>query len=142
MRIVCSSCAAEYEVPALRLRPGKLVRCARCGNKWLPVDQAEEGAPSDTADEQRAPDVELQNAGSLPEVTAMDRLAATPVRPAARTGLIAAWVLTFVVLASAVAATVGWRDEVVRAWPPSGRILTTTGHSAARQSHTAVKKAE
>ncbi len=72
----------------------------------------------------------------------MDRLAATPVRPAARTGLIAAWVLTFVVLASAVAATVGWRDEVVRAWPPSGRILTTTGHSAARQSHTAVKKAE
>ena len=37
MRITCPSCAAHYEVPAARLRPGKLVRCVRCGADWLPA---------------------------------------------------------------------------------------------------------
>lgn len=138
MLIACPSCTAEYEVPASRLRPGKLVRCARCGNKWLPAYEAEEAdLPPQTADVEVRPEPESEMARALPEVTAMDRLAASPASPPARIGLILAWILTFVVLAGAVAATIGWRDKLIRAWPPSGRILTATSHSTHQRVQTA-----
>jgi predicted Zn finger-like uncharacterized protein len=125
MRIACPSCAATYEVPASRLRPGKLVRCARCANDWLPVQQAEPAVPPSTSADP-ATAVVPATAAPLPAMTAMDRLAAAPASPPARVGLIGAWVLTLIVLAAAVVAIVGWRQVVVRAWPPSARILTTT----------------
>jgi hypothetical protein len=57
--------------------------------------------------------------------------------------------LTFVVLAGAAAAAIGWRGAVVQAWPPSGRILAaappTTPEPAvskAPSGQTAAKKAE
>ncbi|WP_428493727.1 hypothetical protein [Rhodopila sp.] len=57
----------------------------------------------------------------------MDRLTASTTAGLSRQrGLIGAWAMTFVVLALAVAAAVVWRNAVVRAWPPSGRILATT----------------
>ena len=63
-----------------------------------------------------------------PRITTMDRLAASVHNLPERTPLIVAWVLTGVVLIAAVAATVTWREAVVRAWPPSSRILGHTDH--------------
>jgi predicted Zn finger-like uncharacterized protein len=151
MRIVCPSCDATYDVPASRLKPGKMVRCARCGSDWLPEAEPEaatEEAPSEPPAPPPAPEPG-EFVEPLPEITAMDRLAASPARPPSRAGLIAAWVLTFVVLAGAAAATFGWRNAVVQAWPPSGRILAAAGRTApmpavttAPPVQTAAKKAE
>jgi predicted Zn finger-like uncharacterized protein len=149
MRIACPSCAATYEVPASRLRPGKLVRCARCANDWLPVQLAEPVVPPATSVDPVTA-VAPATAAPLPAMTAMDRLAASPASPPARVGLIGAWVLTVIVLAAAVVAIVGWRQVVVRAWPPSARILTTTvatpsasnGNSSPSPAQTAGKAPE
>jgi predicted Zn finger-like uncharacterized protein len=39
MRIACPACAANYDLPDGLLVPGRLVRCARCANKWVPEPQ-------------------------------------------------------------------------------------------------------
>lgn len=148
MRIVCPSCDAAYELPASRLKPGRMVRCARCGSDWVP--EAEQEAVAEEAPPEPGPAPEPDDFGEeLPEITAMDRLAASPARPPLRAGLIAAWVLTFVVLAGAAAATFGWRNAVVQAWPPSGRILAAAPQTPPRpavttapQAQTAAQKAE
>jgi predicted Zn finger-like uncharacterized protein len=140
MRIACPSCAATYEVPASRLIPGKMVRCARCATDWLPPLENEQAVPEPEPAEapaDAAPPIEAPVEG----MTAMDRLAASAAPPPARTGLIGAWVLTLVVLAVAVAATVGWRSAIVRAWPPSGRILATTSQLAAPSAEIVEKQA-
>jgi predicted Zn finger-like uncharacterized protein len=158
MRIACPSCGATYEVPASRLKPGKMVRCARCGSDWLPEAEAaaappqprtapfDPTGPSDPTapvDPTALPGGESEHfADGLPEITAMDRLAASPALLPSRAGLIAAWVLTVAVLAGAAAAVFGWRDTVVRAWPPSGRILATIGHTTAPAVQSAGKKVE
>jgi predicted Zn finger-like uncharacterized protein len=141
MRIACPSCAATYEVPDSRLRPGKLVRCAQCGSEWLPVRAPDEIAASPEQDEAPASAGEFEVTAPVPGFTAMDRLAAAPVPPPSHSRLIGAWVLTFVVLACAVAATVGWRDAVIRAWPPSARVLAAEGQTR-QHAQTAGKKAE
>ena len=144
MRITCPRCSANYEVPPARLRPGKLVRCARCGGDWLP--EADTGADADAEPkvpaEHHSEDVETGAPVPPPPVSAMDRLAASPASVAPRASLLAAWILTFVVLAASVAATVGWRDAVIRTWPPSSRILAAKDHTAPQSGQTAVKKAE
>jgi predicted Zn finger-like uncharacterized protein len=126
MRIVCPSCAAEYEVPAPRITPQRNVRCARCGNAWLaseepapaPTDLDPLGFHAEPLVEHEAEPVTL-----LPRVTAMDRLTEAATRSRTSVGLVAAWVLTFVVLAAAVGVVITWREPLVRAWPASSRIL-------------------
>jgi predicted Zn finger-like uncharacterized protein len=127
MRIVCPGCAAAYEVPANRLSPRKMVRCARCGCEWVAVQEAE----ADASDEAN-PDTALaadpaepggQRQPALPAITAMDRLAAAEPKRARSAGLLIAWALTFVILAGGAAAVVVWRAPVVHAWPAAGRIL-------------------
>jgi predicted Zn finger-like uncharacterized protein len=143
MRIACPSCAAEYEVPAARLKPGKQVRCARCRSNWLPDLDAGNAAPPLDPANPSSPDAEFGAAEALPDVTAMDRLAAAGAPPAPqRTRLIGAWVLTFAVLAGAFAAVFGWRDAVVRAWPPSSRLLAATDQTAPPAVQITGKKAE
>jgi predicted Zn finger-like uncharacterized protein len=123
MRIACPSCAAEYDVPPSRLKPGKLVRCARCGNDWSPAP--EDVAPPQDDAEPPTPEITFEPTESPLGMTAMDRLArSAAASQSRRPGLIAAWVLTFVVLAGAVAAAVAWPDAIIRTWPPSNRILT------------------
>ena len=130
MRITCPGCAANYDVPASRLKPGKLVRCARCGNDWLPApDAGNVVAQQEPAAEQASTDVSHEADASPPEFVATDRLTPPAIAPPARQGLFVAWVLTFLVLAGAVAATIGWRDSIVRAWPPSSRILGAARHT-------------
>jgi predicted Zn finger-like uncharacterized protein len=142
MRLACPECAAEYEVPADRLKPGKPVRCARCGNKWSPVQQPEEFVLPAAAAGRPELDADLDMAAAVPKVTAMDRLAASPAPIPARRGLTGAWVLTLVVLAAALAAAIGWRETIVRAWPPSGRLLATTGNMTPKPAQNAGKNAQ
>ena len=128
MRIVCPGCAAAYEVPANRLSPRKMVRCARCGCEWVAVqetDTAEEADPNTTlaADAANPAEPDGQRQPALPAITAMDRLAAAEPKQARSPGLLIAWVLTFAALAGGAAALVVWRAPVVHAWPAAGRIL-------------------
>ena len=132
MRIACPTCAAEYEVPASRLTPGKTVRCVRCGGQWSAFEEVHEQPLVFDADAQA--EYERDHRGEfterLPPMTAMDRLAAAgppPPRPPRLTG---AWILTFAVLIIAVLATIIWRDPLVRAWPPSSRILGSADHAS------------
>jgi predicted Zn finger-like uncharacterized protein len=128
MRIACPKCAAEYELPASRLPPRKMVRCARCGDAWEAVEEAEgSGEVAATLSEQEL-NRDVGGEEILPRMTAMDRLAAPGRRPPRSTRLVAAWSLTLIILVAAVAATIVWRESVVRAWPPSGRILASANY--------------
>ena len=139
MRIACPSCAAEYEVPASRLTPRKMVRCARCGGEWIPVHTVEDVTPPPEAEPPEHP----RSAPELiPAVSAMDRLAATAPSRTPRTGLMAAWVLTFVVLIGAAAATVIWREAVVRVWPASALVLGSADNGAPAKTPPGDKKGE
>ena len=75
-----------------------------------------------------------------PPMSAMDRLAASPPVPRSPPALLGAWVLTLVVLVGAVAATVTWRDVVMRAWPQSALILAPFGQSTPAHAQTPGKK--
>lgn len=145
MRIACPSCAAEYEVPTARLTPRKMVRCTRCGSEWMAVQDAEEPTqepePAPPADHPLAerPVLPAVTVPGLtePGLTAMDRLAAFPPPGRSPAGLIGAWVLTVLVLVGATAAAIIWRQDVMRAWPPSGRILTTIDQIMSAPAQTA-----
>jgi len=133
MRVVCPSCAAEYEVPASRMTPQRKVRCVRCGGEWLAVEEAEQppppvGAVDAVTTSEPTPPPEA--ARSVPPVTAMDRLAASVSPPPRNPALIAVWVMTLVILVAALIAVIAWRDPVVRAWPPSAWLLGAVDHPA------------
>lgn len=126
MKIACPGCAAEYEVPAERMKPGRSVRCSRCDTVWKPAQEADPVAPQQPPDPPAAepePVMPPAPAVTAPAVTAMERLAASPSQPPRRVGLLAAWLLSVLVLAGAGITTVIWRETVIRVWPPSGRIL-------------------
>ena len=138
MRIICPSCAAEYEVMASHLKPGRLVRCANCGGEWLPVHEVEEAAPPPAVMEP-----EPEPFAPPPVVTAMDRLAQTaPVQSAVSRALIGAWILAFVIMIGAATSVVVWRREVIRTWPASAFILDWGGDTAHDVARTAGKKPE
>jgi predicted Zn finger-like uncharacterized protein len=141
MRIACPSCAATYEVPGFRLRPGKVVRCAQCGSEWSPVHEADEIVVPPEPVAPRPSEAALDVAAPISGFTAMDRLSALPASRPSRSGLVTAWVLTVVVLAGGIAAMIGWREAVIRAWPPSARLLATNGQMP-EHARTAEKKTE
>ena len=140
MRIACPSCATEYEVPASRLPPQKMVRCARCGGEWMATREAVQNVPPPEA--VASPDPPPGPIASLPAITAMDRLTASVPPRASPAGLTAAWISTAIVLVAAVAAIIAWRGDIMRAWPPSSRILAAGGQIMAPPAQTMGKKAE
>jgi hypothetical protein len=111
------------------------VRCARCGGTWTAAADDEERL-ADTQDPRLAipdahtpqlaapPDHQYEEHEAVPApVTAMARLAALAPPQPRSTGLAAGWIVTGVVLTVAVAATITWRQQVVRVWPASSRLL-------------------
>ncbi len=46
MKIVCPSCAATYEVPEAVVAAKRSVRCARCGNNWVPAGDPVSAGPA------------------------------------------------------------------------------------------------
>ncbi len=137
MQIACPSCAAEYDVPADRMKPGRKTRCARCGTVWAPEPEAEPAPPPEPAAAEPEPPTPAS-----PAITAADRPAGSPSRPPRSAALAAAWLLTALILAGGATSTVVWRAGVMRAWPPSSRILLLFGHVAEKSADIPAKKTQ
>jgi predicted Zn finger-like uncharacterized protein len=132
MRIVCPSCSAAYDVPDSLVTAGRIVRCARCGGDWTPVEAA---APEQHLPPPPAPDLTPAPGAEFPaprmvakpRLSAMDRLAAHPAFPRPSIRLRMAWAGSFVLLALMIGAAYVWRSEIVAAWPPSARAYAVFG---------------
>ncbi|WP_158742070.1 zinc-ribbon domain-containing protein [Acidisphaera sp. L21] len=113
MRITCPTCAAEYNVPG-EIAAGRKVKCAKCGTKWAPVEDAppEEPPPSE-------PEPEPQ-----PEpMAAFVPMAPPPMEtPKRQWALPAAWAGSFLVVAVALVGAVLLRGPIMQKWPPSERV--------------------
>jgi predicted Zn finger-like uncharacterized protein len=129
MRIVCPSCSAAYGVPDSLVTPGRVVQCARCGDKWIPVEAPVAAAEAPPAPEPAAEEALVQTV-AVPRQSAMERLAAHPARPKPRVGLRLAWAATLVALAVGVWAAYAWRSPIMAAWPPSARAYSMFGVAA------------
>lgn len=150
MRIVCPSCQAAYEVPEKMLTgtPRK-VRCARCGNNWVPELTV---SPIEVAPSMVAPEAVLHAAvpeqamppaepaptpkQALPEPPAMgprvgEKLTPEPDDRQAghRTARLAGlgWAASIAVLAGAGWAAVFFRADVMAVWAPSRRLFDLLG---------------
>jgi predicted Zn finger-like uncharacterized protein len=136
MRIVCPVCTATYEVRDALLAPGRMVRCARCGEEWAAVPAAAPPPPPFAVaepEEPPFPDVELDPLAPPPGPTAMDRLASHPAAlPRGNTRLRAAWAASVVALVLLGWGFVTWRGDLMRAWPPSMRLYDAIGLAPAR----------
>lgn len=128
MRIECPACATAYEVPPDRLAPGQVVRCARCGSDWTPLQPetpqplalpSEPGPipqPAPIAEPEPEPSPEPEQFSSTPQTRTQDKW---PLR--------LAWLLTLLILAVALASAYQARDRIMQAWPPSTRAYTALG---------------
>jgi predicted Zn finger-like uncharacterized protein len=154
MRIICPSCDATYEVPdAMLAGAARKVRCARCGNEWVPTPVSiaplalEESEADFAAHEPHAPPHAEPPLPPEPPGRAEPRL--HPLRPRhevargpeppdddddddepPRPGglrVVLAWSLSLLVLAGLAVAAVQWRGQVMAAWPPSERLYVALG---------------
>jgi predicted Zn finger-like uncharacterized protein len=116
VRIICPSCDASYDVPTVAA--GRIVQCARCGNRWTPVEPV--SAPPPIA----APPPPLA------QPSARERLpiavAAGQDRPRDWIAIVA-WVASLALLAVLSTAAVAYRGPVMHAWPPSQRFYAAIG---------------
>jgi predicted Zn finger-like uncharacterized protein len=125
MRIVCPSCSAAYDVPEARLRPGRVVRCTRCGKEWAPVPKKDElhfPEPAGGHELRRQPPP-MPPSGP----TAMDRLASQPRLPADGTWLRIAWLSSIAVVLGLVLVFILLREPIMHAWPASERLYSALG---------------
>ncbi|HVY17218.1 MAG TPA: MJ0042-type zinc finger domain-containing protein [Rhodopila sp.] len=136
MNLECPSCHAAYLVPGRRLGSRRVVRCGACGHEWTVVDEPEL-APADTP----AAAVETTPAPAGPEppegaaIVALGEAPAPPPPATPRSPLlVGAWVASLLLIVGVGSAVYAWRSEVVRAWPPAGRILSA-GLVAAPDPH-------
>ena len=145
MRIACPSCSATYEVPDSLVTVGRVVRCARCGGDWTPVEGTpvqdvdpppRAAAPPAPAAESVAAVVESQAAEETaepptmaepPQPSAMDKLAAHPAGPQSRLRLRLAWAASLLLIVLAAWSAYAWRSQIVDAWPPSARMYAAFG---------------
>jgi predicted Zn finger-like uncharacterized protein len=126
MRIACPSCAVAYEVPDERLKPGRLVRCARCGHEWVPARPEASDRDSELPGSGEYQDLPETHA-EISRPSAMDLLAlsSTPLPPDRR--LRAAWVISVAVLALLLGSAALWRGAVITSWPASERLYGWAG---------------
>lgn len=143
MRITCSSCSATYDVPDSLLAPGRIVRCARCGTEWAPMEQVPAQQPHDRPEstpEQPSP-VAHAPPDAIPEPiptvqpSAMDRLIAHRVTSPSALGLRIAWAASLVAIVVLLGAAYVWRAQAVAAWPPSARAYALFGMHPANQGN-------
>ncbi len=113
MLISCPNCAATYEVPDhLLTAGGQALECARCAHEWIVVP-AQPSVPVPDATDVAAP---------APVV------AAPRFSPRMQAGaVVAAWVISLVVVVSLGWGAVHWRGSVMAAWPPSQRAYQAVG---------------
>lgn len=114
MLITCPSCDSGYEVPDhLLAGEGRRLRCKLCAEEWhamLPVPQEPE--PALAPEPPSRPPLVAQAPPTLPQRRRLPWLAAT-----------SAWAASLILIASAGAATLHWRDTITTAWPPAQRLF-------------------
>ncbi len=153
MRIVCPSCAANFDVPDSLLPAGRVVRCARCGSDWTPIAVAATAlAPGLPSEEQPAPPTPNPQSAEEPAAaapdgepgsiqparrpappqrpTAMERLASSPAKPRYSPAPRLAWVASLALLAALVWSGYHWRTQIMDHWPPSARLYAAFGLQA------------
>lgn len=143
MRITCPDCDAAYDLPDHKLVPGRRVRCARCGQDWVPVSTALDpfaeptgvapgpaALPDDVAGRSATTGPALSDPGPPPATVVAEqvapvaeRLSIASVLPAVPLGLKAAWGVSLLTLVMLAASIVVWRDSLVHHWPPGARLL-------------------
>lgn len=134
MRIECPDCATAYEVPEDRLAPGRVVRCARCGSEWLPIELPtvfeEEPEPDPAAEDPAPAEPEHQEAqadasfdSQLPE----DAGSAVVPRPKPSPALTAAWIASVLVVLGLLWGAYSARESITHAWPASARAYAALG---------------
>ena len=139
MRIACPACNAAYQVPDDQLSEGRMVRCARCGTDWAPIEPIpatdEEPARPEAA---AAPVAEAREPEPAPEPRRMaieedipiprpPVLPPPPPKPRVPLLLVLAWVVSLAVVGGAIAGLYAGRERVMRVWPPSIRAYAALG---------------
>jgi predicted Zn finger-like uncharacterized protein len=124
MRLVCPHCDALYDVPPSLLPGRRTVRCARCSGKW--VEQGETPAVA-IAPPIAPPEVPI-HAPPPPQEAYV--ASSRPSASAARFG----WAGSVLLLGLGAWSAVAWRSDVMRAWPPSGRLYSALGLAAIAQT--------
>lgn len=139
MQIACPDCAARYEVPDDKLRPGRPARCAQCHRTWVPLPlQEQTGSGDEPTGEAPGPArpfgrrTEAPPALELPGVPVGGSFAAAdPLAPLRRRrsglGLKLAWAATAIILAAAIGAGFRFRIPIEAYWPPSARLYHLLG---------------
>jgi predicted Zn finger-like uncharacterized protein len=122
MQITCPSCEAAYAVPDEKIA-GRVVKCARCGHKWTPVPAPlPEPAPMTAAI--AAYDFTASRSDPDEPVSVTP---AAPARPPRDRPLLAAWLVSVVLLIGIAVAAYFARDQIMQAWPPSQRLYAALG---------------
>jgi len=122
MIITCPSCSTRYLLPPAALSPaGREVRCARCGKVWFQQPPDDMPHTVDLIEPTRAAGGAGMGAG------APTRNLPGPPLTHPRRGAALGWLLFFVVLAGGLGAAAAFREQVVEAWPPSGKLYELVG---------------
>lgn len=123
MRIQCPTCDTTYDLPEERVVAGRAVRCARCGTDWTPIPRP---LPAPEVDMPEPPSW-APFAAAGPERSPVVAAPSRFQRPTERQLVLGGWVLSAVVLVLLGWAAIGWRDGIMRAWPPSARAYAALG---------------
>jgi predicted Zn finger-like uncharacterized protein len=115
MDIACPRCAVTYRVPEALVASGKALRCAACGQEWVPQASRPE-PPAPSVRPPRPPP-----AASPPPASD----AAPEARPDRR--LTMAWAASLATVALGLAALVVFRAPIAAAWPPFARLGAMLG---------------
>lgn len=137
MILTCPECATSYFVDDARVpKAGRTVKCSNCGAKWvaLPEGPGEaEPTPAPTAEPPEArpaaDDIVVEGPPPEPEPEAPPKVrkpAPPPATPRPDSKVIVLSVAAGVIIAL-IAGLLVFRNEIVRAWPASGRAFTTVG---------------
>ena len=104
MRLVCPHCTAAYDVTPSLLVGRRAVRCARCTREWV--------EPAGTAEPIVTPI-------PLPIIDAPP-----PPPKVSGSAVRLGWAGSVLLLALGAWSAVAWRNDVMHAWPPSGRVYS------------------
>jgi predicted Zn finger-like uncharacterized protein len=148
MILTCPECATSYFVDDSRIKVGRQVKCSNCGARWVAATEAgtaAPAAPAPAAAPKPAPapapakayvvdDLVVEGPETAAEAAAAAKAAkaAKPAKPetSARreaNGKVMIWAGSAAVIVALVAAALVFRDQVVRAWPASGKAYTSVG---------------
>lgn len=122
VRITCPHCDAAYDVPDSLLAGRRAIRCARCGEHW---------ADPTTAVEVAEPAAVKPLAGTDAVEVPFVASAGPPSAPASA-GVRFGWAGSALLLALGAWSVIAWRQDVMHAWPPSGRLYAALGLTAGR----------